>query len=45
MNIRQTIDRNRSAMRLFERCINMNDLELGRRLIAETAAFDTPDLW
>ena len=34
--------RNRAAMRLFEKCINTNDLELGRRLISETAAFDTP---
>lgn len=38
----QTIDRNREAMRLFEKCINTNDLELGRNLIAETAAFKTP---
>ena len=29
-------------MRLFEKCINTNDLELGRKLIADTAAFDTP---
>ena len=29
-------------MRLFEKCINTNDLELGRKLIAETAAFQTP---
>ena len=35
-------ERNREAMRLFEKCINTNDLELGRTLIAETAAFDTP---
>ena len=34
--------RNRAAMRLFEKCINTNDLELGRRLISEKAAFDTP---
>ena len=32
----QTIDRNREAMRLFEKCINTNDLELGCKLIAET---------
>ena len=38
----QIIDRNREAMRLFEKCINTNDLELGRKLIAETAAFKTP---
>ena len=42
MNVQQTIDRNREAMRLFEKCINTNDLELGRKLIAETAAFKTP---
>ena len=35
-------ERNREAMRLFEKCINTNDIELGRKLIAETAAFDTP---
>ena len=40
--VQQAIDRNREAMRLFETCINTNDLELGRTLIAETAAFDTP---
>ena len=34
--------RNREAMRLFEKCINTNDLELGRKLISEKAAFDTP---
>ena len=34
--------RNRAAMRLFEKCINTNDLDLGRRLISEKAAFDTP---
>ena len=34
--------RNREAMRLFEKCINTNDLELGRRLISDKAAFDTP---
>ena len=38
----QIIDRNREAMRLFAKCINTNDLELGRKLIAETAAFKTP---
>ncbi|MBQ6136993.1 MAG: ester cyclase [Kiritimatiellae bacterium] len=35
-------ERNREAMRLFEKCINANDLELGRRLISEKAAFNTP---
>ena len=34
--------RNRETMRLFEQCINANDLELGRRLIAADAAFATP---
>ena len=34
--------RNRETLRLFEKCINTNDLELGRKLIAETAAFKTP---
>ena len=41
-NVQQTIDRNRETMRLFETCINTNDLELGRTLIAGTAAFETP---
>ena len=41
-SVQQTIGGNREAMRLFEKCINTNDLELGRRLIAETAAFKTP---
>ena len=41
-NVQQAIGGNREAMRLFEKCINTNDLELGRRLIAETAAFKTP---
>ena len=36
------VERNRAAMRLFEKCINTNDLELGRRLVSEKAAFDTP---
>ena len=36
------VARNREAMRLFEKCINTNDLELGRKLIADTAAFKTP---
>ena len=38
----RTINHNCEAMRLFEKCINTNDLELGRKLIAETAAFKTP---
>lgn len=41
-NVQQAIGGNREAMRIFEKCINTNDLELGRRLIAETAAFKTP---
>ena len=36
------VERNRAAMRLFEKCINTDDLELGRRLISEKASFDTP---
>ena len=36
------VKRNREAMRLFEKCINANDLELGRKLISDKAAFDTP---
>ena len=36
------IDRNREAMRRFEKCINENDLALGRELISEKAAFATP---
>lgn len=31
-------EQNKRTMRLFETCINTNDLELGRTLIAETAA-------
>lgn len=38
----RTINHNCEAMRLFEKCINTNGLELGHKLIAETAAFDTP---
>ena len=34
MDARQTIDRNRETMRLFEKCINTNDLGLVRKLIA-----------
>lgn len=39
---RDAIERNKTAMRLFEKCINANDLELGRRLISNKAAFATP---
>ena len=42
MAMQDRIQRNRELMRLFEKCINTNDLELGRTLIAETAAFETP---
>ena len=42
-NIKQPIiDRNRESMRLFEKCINTNDIELGRKLISPTALFKTP---
>ncbi len=34
--------RNRESMKLFEKCINSNDLELGKKLISEKAAFKTP---
>ena len=34
MDARQTVDRNREAMRFFEKCINTNDLGLVRKLIA-----------
>lgn len=36
------IARNKDAMRRFEKCINENDLALGRELISEKAAFATP---
>lgn len=36
------VERNKAAMRRFETCINANDLELGRQLISEKAAFATP---
>ena len=42
MKTNNKIERNRAAMREFEQCINTNDLELGRRLISETAQFMTP---
>ncbi len=32
----------KGKMRLFEKCINTNDLALGRELIAADAPFDTP---
>ena len=38
----RTIERNCEAMRMFETCINTNDLKLGEELIASTAAFTTP---
>ena len=38
----EMVRRNQDAMRLFEQCINSNDLELGRKLISATAAFKTP---
>ena len=34
--------RNRAIMLEFEKCINTNDLELGRRLIFDAAHFMTP---
>jgi steroid delta-isomerase-like uncharacterized protein len=42
MNDQDKIERNRDAMRLFETCINTNDLALGLQLIAEDAEFLTP---
>ncbi len=42
MNDQDKIERNRNAMRLFETCINTNDLTLGLQLIAEDAEFLTP---
>lgn len=36
------INRNLAIMQQFEKCINTNDLELGRQLISETAKFMTP---
>jgi steroid delta-isomerase-like uncharacterized protein len=38
----ETICRNIETMRLFEKCINTNDLELGKKLISAKAAFRTP---
>ena len=37
-----SVARNKDAMRRFEKCINENDLALGRELISEKAAFATP---
>ena len=42
MDAQLKIERNRDAMRLFEKCINANDLTLGRQLISEDAEFTTP---
>ena len=42
MSDKQIIERNRETMRRFEKCINTNDLELGRRLISGNAKFMTP---
>ena len=42
MSGNQIIERNRETMRRFEKCINTNDLELGRRLISGNAQFMTP---
>ena len=42
MDTNQRIERNRAAMRAFEKCINTNYLELGRRLISDAAQFMTP---
>lgn len=39
---KKSAERNREAMRLFEKCINTNDLELGKKLISQKAAFKTP---
>ena len=36
------LERNRAATRLFEKCINANDLTLARQLIADDAEFATP---
>ncbi len=42
MEANDRIERNRAAMREFEKCINTHDLELGRRLISAAAQFMTP---
>ena len=42
MSDNQKIERNRETMRRFEKCINTNDIELGRRLISDAARFMTP---
>ena len=38
----EAIERNREAMRRFEKCINTNDLALGEELISPSASFATP---
>ena len=38
MNVQQIIDRNREAMRLFEKCINTYDLDLGGKICKDVAA-------
>ena len=38
----RTIERNREAMRRFEKCLNTNDLRLGEELISPSASFMTP---
>ena len=42
MEANAKITHNRAIMLKFEKCINTNDLELGRRLISGTAQFTTP---
>ena len=42
MEANDRIERNRAVMRACEKCINTNDIELGRRLISDAAQFMTP---
>ena len=42
MEANDRIQCNRAVMRAFEKCINTNDIELGRRLISDAARFMTP---
>lgn len=42
MDKNDKINHNRAAILLFEKCINTNNLELGRQLISDTAQFITP---
>ncbi|WP_294477512.1 ester cyclase [uncultured Victivallis sp.] len=42
MPYNEIIERNRTAMRRFEECINTNNLTLGEELISANAAFTTP---